>query len=149
MLLLVANSFIISTVYLTGCTSELEKSLYTGENKWFGLKKKYYEADIVSGNDVWEVKPITGKDPKPQLELYKKIGGLKLGRQLGTIRGVRVYDNIKMDITFPRHGEARYSLYLQGKNGTKIALTTVGAALAIAKGLVKSIPAGRRLAPAF
>ncbi|WP_157128215.1 hypothetical protein [Brevibacillus parabrevis] len=90
---------------MTGQEAELEKSLDTGETEFFGLLKKKYEADIVLGNEVWEVKPLNGEDPKPQLELYKKIGGLTEGKQLKPITGITVFDQIKMEITFPNKGE--------------------------------------------
>ncbi|GED33264.1 hypothetical protein P9761_05380 [Brevibacillus centrosporus] len=133
----------------TGKQPELEKSLETGETEFFGLLKKKYEADIVLGNQVWEVKPLNGQDPKPQLELYKKIGGLIEGKKLNTISGITVFDQIKMEITFPNKGEARYSMYVQNDNGTRKALTTVGAAVVIAKGLAKMTPLGKRLSPGY
>ncbi len=133
----------------TGALPELEKKIPTGETEFFGLKKKTYEADIVSGDKVWEVKPLNGQDPKPQLELYKKIGGLTEGEKLPTISGITVFDDIKMRISFPEMGEARYSLYQQGSDGTVKSLTTVGAAFAVLKGLAKMTPAGKRFSPAY
>jgi hypothetical protein len=134
---------------MTGQKVELEKSLETKEREFFGLRKKRYEADIVLGNEVWEVKPLKGKDPKPQLELYKKLGGLTEGKQLNTISGITVFDQIKMEINFPNKGEARYSMYIQNDDGTRKALTTVGAATIIAKGLSKMTPLGKRLSPGY
>ncbi|WNC14273.1 hypothetical protein RGB73_26935 [Brevibacillus brevis] len=127
---------------MTGLQPELEKSLETGETEFFGLLKKKYEADIVLGNQVWEVKPLNGQDPKPQLELYKKIGGLIEGKKLNTISGITVFDQINK-------GEARYSMYVQNDDGTRKALTTVGAAIVIAKGLAKMTPLGKRLSPGY
>jgi hypothetical protein len=132
-----------------GKSSTLEKKLDTGERKWFGFKKKYYEADIVLDKKVWEVKPRNGKDPKAQLELYKKIGGLTEGIKLSTISGISVFDNIKMRIEFPNKGEAFYSLYSVGDGGRIRELSTIGAAIAVARALVKIFPAGRKLSPGF
>ncbi|EJL44233.1 hypothetical protein BAG01nite_39930 [Brevibacillus agri] len=132
-----------------GQNAELEKKLATGETEWFGLKNKYYEADIVLGNKVWEVKPLNGQDPKAQLELYKKLGNLKEGEKLKTMTNIPVFDNVKMEITFPEAGVARYQMYAQGDGGVRRNLSTVGAAIAVARALLKSTPAGRRLSPGF
>jgi RHS repeat-associated protein len=140
---------------LTGGKNEiiLEKSIGTGEYyKRFGVIKteKLYEADIVMGRQVWEVKPISGKDPKPQLELYKKKGGLTPSNILvgHTISGITVFDELKMKITFPRPGEARYELYFDSGNGTIETITTVAAAKWLIKLLPKLIGSGgRRLMP--
>lgn len=109
---------------------------------------KIYEADVVLGSRVWEVKPLNGADPKPQLELYKEIGGLTEGEQLDDITGIPVFGDMKMRITFPNPGEARYSLYLDGDNGVK-ELTTAAAAAILFRELVKSYPGGRKLSPGF
>jgi hypothetical protein len=61
-----------------GESPELEKSLIGTIDG----KKKKYEADIVLGNKVWEVKPLNSADPKPELELYKTLGGLTEGERL-------------------------------------------------------------------
>ncbi|MFD2170166.1 RHS repeat-associated core domain-containing protein [Tumebacillus lipolyticus] len=112
-------------------------------------KKKRYEADVVLGSKVWEIKPSGGKqDPKVQLELYRKYGGYQLGSKLSPITNITVLDNIKMDITFPEAGVARYELYIQ-ENGVRKILTTIGAAVTIGGFLLKLTPGGRRLGPAY
>lgn len=133
---------ICMTIYnMYGTSPTLEKKLSTGEKGLF--KKKHYEADIVLGNQVWEVKPKNGKDPKVQLELYKKLGYLTEGRT-----GITILDNVKMRIEFPNPGEAIYLFYEEG-NGRIRELGIVEAAIGVSKALLKSFPAGRRLAPGF
>jgi hypothetical protein len=83
------------------------------------------------------------------LELYRQIGNLELGRQLKTISGITVFDDIKMEITFPNPGEARYQLYIQGEGTVRKTLSTVAAAKIVLKALSKLHPSGRRLLPAF
>ncbi|MEW9700824.1 hypothetical protein [Paenibacillus sp. SI8] len=121
----------------------LEKSL----PKPKGEGKGNYRADIVLGKQVWEVKPSNGEDPKPQLELYKKAGNLTEGEQLSSINGVPVFDNVKMNVTFPAPGEVNYSLYYTNDDGTIRELETVGAAAIIARALVKMSPWGKKLSP--
>jgi len=123
----------------------LEKSIGTGEYyKVFGIwkREKKYEADIVMGKEVWEVKPINGRDPKKQLELYRQKGGLVPSKRLlgQTITGITVFDELKMKITFPQAGEAIYELYLDKGNGTKEILTTVAAAKLLLKMLLTRSP---------
>lgn len=111
--------------------------------------KGNYKADIVFGNKVWEVKPLNGEDPKPQLELYKKAGNLIEGDILSPINGIPVFENVKMNITFPAEGEIRYSLYNQNNDGTIRALETTGAAFIIARALLKMTPWGGKLSPGY
>jgi hypothetical protein len=138
---------------LTGQQAELEKSLDAMETEFFGLLKKRYEADVVLGNEVWEVKPITGQDPKPQLERYRVIGGLTpSNRLLGQkITDIPVFEELKMELTFPKSGEVRYSMYFDEGNGVREAVTTVAAAKFLVKMLPKLLPggAGRRLSPGY
>ncbi|MBW4082933.1 RHS repeat-associated core domain-containing protein [Paenibacillus sp. S150] len=123
----------------------LEKNLKAKING----KTKKYEADIVLGKKVWEVKPLNGMDPKPQLEAYKQAGGLTEGERLNTISGITVMGDLKMRITFPEAGEAYYSLYLLDDNGRVTKLTTVAAAAILLRELIKMTPQGRRLSPGF
>jgi hypothetical protein len=123
---------------------ELEKRLKKPNNK-----KGYFEADIVLGNKVWEVKPLFGQDPKAQLELYKEAGNLTEGEMLPSLSDITVFDDIKMEITFPEIGEARYQLYQQGDGNTRKNLSTIGAAIIVARALVKMFPAGKKLAPGW
>lgn len=57
------------------------------------------------------MKPILGKDPKKQLELYTEEGGLTRGPIMNEITDIPITKNIKMQVTFPKLGEARYSFY--------------------------------------
>ncbi|CAM4211597.1 hypothetical protein L1N85_14035 [Paenibacillus alkaliterrae] len=98
---------------------------------------------------MWEVKPKNGKDPKAQLELYKEIGGLTEGEMLNSLSGITVFDNVKMRIDFPNPGEAIYSMYVENSDGTIKNLSTVGAAIMVARALLNKFPGGRRLSPAF
>ncbi|HEY0828895.1 MAG TPA: hypothetical protein VGE40_12425, partial [Bacilli bacterium] len=130
---------------VTGEEAQLEKRLKSNDGK----KRKSYEADIVLGKQVWEVKPINGADPVPQLELYEKIGGLKRGTQLtDPITGINVFGNLNMEITFPNAGEAVYQLYLE-EGGKRKDLTTAAAAAILFRELLKTLPTGKRFAPGF
>ena len=61
-----------------GYSSTLEYSITSKTEKaWWGGNKKY-EADIVSGNMVWEVKPL-GTDGTAQLQKYMTDGNLTAG----------------------------------------------------------------------
>lgn len=100
-----------------GLDATLEYSIKSTTKKktvlGFIEKKVSYEADIVVAktNEVWEVKPKYGVDPKEQLELYKKEGNLKSGRKLNTIKNIPIYSDIYMMIEFPKDGYAVYSFY--------------------------------------
>lgn len=130
-----------------GSHPTLELKLKTDYKGLF--KQKYYEADIVLGKQVWEVKPKGGADPKPQLELYKRLGNLREGNKLKTISGIVILGNVRMKIEFPNAGEALYSFYEITGNGQTRNMSTVGAAIAVGMLLLRSFPAGRRLAPGF
>jgi hypothetical protein len=136
----------------TGINVELERKLGTGEfYSAFGIKlvEKSYEADIVMGDEVWEVKPIKGKDPKAQLEKYRIIGGLTPSDRLvgETIDNITVFDELKMRLTFPKAGEVRYEMYLDHGNGTTEALTTVAAAKYLLKLVPKIVTRGKGFEP--
>jgi len=85
-------------------------------------------ADVVAGDEGWEVKPITGKDPKRQLEIYENKGGLKRGHLLTSMTNIYITDKIKMEITFPKRGEARYSFYKMNEEGQRVPVTVTEAA---------------------
>ncbi|MBE4906951.1 DNRLRE domain-containing protein [Bacillus luteolus] len=119
-----------------------------GQNAILEQRIGKYEADVVLGKELWEVKPISGKDPKNQLEKYTFETGYVKGHKLKTINDITVLGEIKMEITFPKEGEARYRLYYK-KNGVITTLTTVYAAKLIIEEIIKRTPAGRKLAPAF
>nr|WP_274388461.1 RHS repeat-associated core domain-containing protein [Brevibacillus agri] len=59
-----------------GQNAELAKKLATGETEWFGLKNKYYEADIVLGNKVWEGGNCYINVSMESFFLHLKKGGL-------------------------------------------------------------------------
>ncbi|WP_127585102.1 RHS repeat domain-containing protein [Paenibacillus koleovorans] len=128
-----------------GENPELEKGLKANNNG----KKTKYEADIVLGKKVWEVKPLHGADPKPQLELYKSLGGLTEGETLETMSGITLAGNVKMRISFPEPGQAIYSMYYVEDDGNLTELSTAAAAAIIFRELAKSLPGGRRFSPAF
>jgi len=105
-----------------GLAPTLEQEITSKTKKnWLGRFKRY-EADVVveQTNEVWEVKPILGKDPKKQLELYKSEGGYVEGRKLDTIRGIPVIGSINMKIQFPENGAAIYSFYREDKDGNEV-----------------------------
>ncbi|KRF27642.1 hypothetical protein [Paenibacillus sp. Soil787] len=128
-----------------GKSPTLEKSI----SKPKGEGKGNYYADIVLGNKVWEVKPLNGEDPKPQLELYKKAGNLIEGDYFNPINGVPVFGNVKMNVSFPAAGEVNYSLYYENEDGGIKELTTVGAAYIVARLLLKMTPWGGKLSPGY
>ena len=88
----------------------------------YGLGKKG-EADIVaqanwySKKYVWEVKPL-GTSASAQISKYTNGTGLKKGFSLGNINNIRIFGNIKMNITFDGNGGAYYAFYLGGQRIT-------------------------------
>jgi len=95
-----------------------------------------YEADIVKisapyKNSVWEVKPLNGQDPKPQLELYTKNGELNLGRTYTDIKDIKIISvsnyTLYMGIKFPNKGEVNYYFYTIDESGKVKDITTAAA----------------------
>lgn len=116
----IAQIHIANRLADAGQEVKLEYPIKSKQKNWLGMYKRY-EADIVDldSNLVWEVKPILGKDPKRQLELYTREGGLTRGPIMKEINDIPITKNIKMKVTFPRAGEARYSFYRE-QNGNKV-----------------------------
>lgn len=54
-----------------------------------------------------------------------------------------------MEVAFPKAGVARYQLYTYGDGNVRENLTTAAAALIIARAMIKAIPGGRKLGPAW
>ncbi|MEK8130476.1 hypothetical protein WMW72_21440 [Paenibacillus filicis] len=64
--------------------------------------------------------PVNGKDPKPQLALYKTDGNYKEGHKLNKMTGIPIMGQIEMKIEYPNAGEAIYSFYRKEKNGKEV-----------------------------
>jgi hypothetical protein len=98
----------------------LEYKVQTKEKKWTGKCCKSYEADIVYGDQVWEVKPLGGASPKRQLDRYTASGTLRRGDQLDPMDvGIVDYGDtynisvqLRMNIESSADGEIYYSFYL-------------------------------------
>lgn len=81
-----------------------------------------YEVDVMSGNMLWEVKPIYSEySAKKQAQRYCTAGSYALGLQLEDITNIPLLDIGKqhyyMNITFKK-GVALYSIHKQ-KDGEK------------------------------
>ncbi|WBW98151.1 hypothetical protein [Oceanirhabdus sp. W0125-5] len=100
---------------------EYEITSKTQKNRWGRAKK--YEADIVSGDMVWEVKPI-GTDGTAQLNKYMTDGDLMEGFTMKPITDIDVIKDIKMMITFDKPGLANYSFYKYDKFGDRVTVTS-------------------------
>jgi RHS repeat-associated protein len=85
---------------------------------------KRKEADIVAGNQVWEVKPLGGKSPDTQLEVYTMLGGLERGDNTpfrGQTINVSMIGNIKMEVSFgEKPGEIYYECYKNRGDGKRV-----------------------------
>lgn len=80
-----------------------------------------------STREVWEVKPKNGKDPRIQLELYKRDGNYFEGHQLERMDEMPIIGSLKMQIDFPEKGQAIYSFYRKNNYGVKVPVTIVEA----------------------
>ena len=106
----IAQLNVAKALYEMGYGSVLEYRITskTEKNK-FG-KCKQYEADIVSGNMVWEIKP-SGTDGTAQLKKYMTDGDLIAGFVMDPIMNIPVLGDIKMGIVFDKPGVASYYFY--------------------------------------
>ena len=86
---------------LQGYTVSLEYSTSNGE------------ADVVAGRCIWEIKPYATSG-QSQLNKYIEATGFDVGFTIGTISGIQVVGNIRMDITSSEteQGVINYKLYL-------------------------------------
>ena len=82
------------------------------------------EADIVAAGQVWEVKPLGGKSPEPQLQMYTELGGLLRGDNTALSKqpiNIPVIGNIRMEVTFGLNsGEIYYECYKYKDNGERV-----------------------------
>jgi hypothetical protein len=113
----------------SGFVPTLEQSITSTTQKNIFGRYKTYEADVVveSTRQVWEVKPINGKDPRKQLELYKTEGNYKLGEKLDTIEDIPIVGSLKMKVEFPSEGTAIYSFYKKDNNGKPVPVASTEA----------------------
>lgn len=99
-----------------GAEATLEYEIISKTEKNIFGKCKKYEADVVYGHAVWEVKP-KGTSAKAQLKKYTDNSDLKPGIKLNTVKDILIVDSFKNDkriymkVEFPAPGEAKYSFY--------------------------------------
>ncbi|MHB8064408.1 MAG: RHS repeat domain-containing protein [Ruminiclostridium sp.] len=99
-----------------GAEATLEYKIKSKTEKNIFGKCKTYEADVVFGRAVWEVKP-KGTSATAQLKKYTENGDLTPGNMLNTVKDILIVDSIYEDkkiymkVEFPNLGEAKYSFY--------------------------------------
>jgi RHS repeat-associated protein len=92
------------------------------ENKMGNTNKR---ADITAAGQIWEVKPLNGESPEPQLRDYTALSGLQRGNN--TILSekkpidISIIGNIRMEVTFGEDpGEIYYECYKSRDDGKRI-----------------------------
>ncbi len=127
----------------TGLATQLEYRL-TEETPWY-LPNKYYWVDIITSDfHMWEVKPrqnvydfrtsIDGlyENAEQQLDKYASLNEkLMRGQMFGDILGVKIVEDLRMNIDFFDKGKIVYDFYLETAGG-KINLNTRQAAVYVA-----------------
>ncbi len=108
----------------SGQVSILEYSITSKTEKNKNGKLKKYEADVVSGQYVWEVKPI-GTTGAAQAQKYCDDGNLRKGKTMKEITDIPIFGDYKMGIRFNQPGEAHYYLYKVSDKGMKVILSPV------------------------
>lgn len=111
----IAQLNIAKTIYGSGYgTPILEYTVKSKtETNFFGVPKKY-EADIVLGAQMWEVKlagSFTQNSFNEQAQIYMNNGDLSLGSPMQPIVNIPIYRDIFMRIDFPQPGLAEYKFY--------------------------------------
>ena len=127
-------AYVTNNPVAMGRVSTLEYKIKTSSGKCIW-------ADIVSGNDVWEVKPV-GTDGLSQLKKYVVEGNLFAGPMLSPIEDIPIVDDIKMGIIFPQAGLANYYFYRYDAQGELVIVPSTEAEKAYKKKALQAAEAG-------